>query len=282
MPPEAAEAQENTDVLEVVVDDPPGNEPDAGAPEAGNDDAPQSSEEAVKLASLMGWKPKDQWKGDDKGWKSAEDFVAEIPEILSKTRQRASKTQAQLDQVAGLVAKLDKNQRNALDAKLDADLEAAVEAGDADAARKVMAQIKAVNQKTDTDPPALSSFKERNAEWFEVDPEATAYAMALDAQYAKGGISDPQTHMLRVEAGVKKKFPEHFGAVEDKPKDERQTRRAPLVGAPSGGSRPARPNGEVTVADLTPSQRRGAETSGVSLADYAKAVTKMNQMARRA
>jgi len=278
---EAAEALDDPNTLAVVIDD--GPQDDAKSPPEANGDEPQSSEEAVKVASLMGWKPKDQWKGDTTKWRPAEEFLAEMPDVLRHTRQANSRMKAQIDQVAGLVAKLTANQRRDMDARQEAELDAAVEANDPVAAKKILAEIRANAGSGSGDPPALSSFKERNADWFEVDPEATAYAMALDAQYARlanNKITDPDAHMKRVEAGVKKKFPEHF---DDAPKDDPKPKpKAPIVGAGGrvGGSRS--PSGDVTVADLTPAQRRGAEESGVSLADYAKAVTKMNQMARRA
>lgn len=279
MPPEVAELAADPNVLAIVVDDPP---LDGAQTDMGNDDLdePQSSEEAVKVATLMGWKPKDQWKGDVSGWRPAEEFLAEVPEILSRTRQRANKTQQQLDKVAGLVAKLTATQRRDMDARHEAALDAAVEAGDTEGAKRILAEIRQTSTQASDDPPALAAFKVRN-EWFEVDPEATAYAIALDGQLAKGGISDPDKHMERVETAVKKRFPELFEADTDAPKakEEKLRPRAPLIGAGGRTAPPRRANGELTVGDLTPSQRRAAEEMDVSLTDYAAAVNRMNKQA---
>lgn len=276
MPPEAADPNTDTPLDDpntltiVVADGAGGNDSQPGNADEGE---PQSSPEAVKVATLMGWKPKDQWKGDTSKWRPAEDFLAEVPEILSRTRQQSGKMKSQLDQVAGLVAKLTQNQRQQVDAQLDAALDAAVEAGDVDAAKKIRAQIRE-NANPPAENPAVASFKERNASWFEVDDDATAYAAALDARLSKGGVANPDAHMRRVEEGVKKAFPQLFEDGEAPKKDEPRS-RAPLV---AGGGKVApgrRAPGEATVADLTPSQRRAAEDMGVSFPDYVKALNKI-------
>lgn len=273
MPPEAAEIQDtpqdDPNALTIIVEDGAAE----GDPPA-DDGEPQSSPEAVKVATLMGWKPKDQWKGDTSKWRPAEAFLAEVPEILSRTRQQSGKMKSQLDQVAGLVAQLTKNQRQQVDAALDAALDLAVENGDVEAAKKIRAQIRETANPP-AENPAVASFKERNATWFEVDDDATAYAAALDARLSQGKpITNPDAHMRRVEEGVKKAFPQLFEGAETSKKDEPRT-RAPLV---AGGGKVApgrRAPGEATVADLTPSQRRAAEDMGVTFPDYVKALNKI-------
>lgn len=277
MPPEAAQIQDDAQLDPAVIAADAGGQSDAG-----NDDEPQSSEEAVKVASLMGWKPKSEWRGDQTKWRPAEDFLADVPEVLKHTRQANGQLKAKLDQVAGMVAKLDANQRRQTDAQLDAELDAAIEDGDNTRIKAARDAIRSAASEPKGGNGAVESFRERNSAWFDVDPEATAYAAALDAQYARlsGGITDPDAHMKRIEAGVKKKFPEHFGEVEGKPEPQaqRQQTRAPLVG--SGGRVGGRAsNAEVTAANLTPAQRASADKMEVDYASFAKAVNKINRMA---
>lgn len=275
MPPEVADTtetpQDDPNTLTIVVDDGAGAE--GADSQSGNDDEPQSSAEAVKVATLMGWKPKDQWKGDTSKWRPAEEFLAEVPEILSRTRQQSGKMKSQLDQVAGLVAQLTKNQRQQVDAALDAALDLAVENGDVEAAKKIRAQIRETANPP-AENPAVASFKERNAAWFEVDDEATAYAAALDARLSKGGVPNPEAHMRKVEEGVKKAFPQLFEGG-DAPKKDEAKPRAPLVAGGGKIAQGRRAPGEATIADLTPSQRRAAEDMGVSFPDYVKALNKI-------
>lgn len=267
MPPEAA-TEEDTDTLTVITPD----EADAAAETPPADDDP-SSDEAKAVARLMGWKDSSEWKGDKTKFVTAQQFLADVPEVLKHTRQANAKLKSQQDRIIGEVAKLSANQRRQMDAAHEQALEIAVEANDMAAVKRITAEIKAAAAPAaDTGP--VAAFKARNSEWFEVDPEATAYAAALDAQYAKlsNGISDPEAHMKRVEDGVKKKFPELFGEKEVKAKDELKP-RAPLV---AGGGRIARTStGPITAADLTPQQRAAAKELGVPPEKYAASVNDM-------
>lgn len=279
MPNETAELQDDPDTL-VVID---GDEAEGSPPD--NDDTPAEPTEAEKIAALMGWRPKSEWKGDDGGWKPAEDFLAEVPEKLKDLRRGRANDRAKLDSVAALVAKLSANQRRDMDARLEAELEAASEAGDVEAVKRIVAQIKKGDEPHQS--PAVAAFRERNSTWFEVDVEATAYADLLDRQYAAqagGKIVDHDAHLKRVESAVRKRFPELFPAAEPEKAKEpaKPAERAPLAarGSRAAGSVRAQ-NGVITVADLTPKQRRGAEESGVSYEDYAKALTKIHAASAR-
>lgn len=266
MPPEA-EPQDD-DTLTIITPDEAAeldNEP--------ADDGDPSSSEAKAVARLMGWKDSTEWKGDKTKFVTAQQFLADVPEVLKHTRQANAKLKSQQDRIIGEVAKLTANQRRQMDAQHELALEAAVEANDMTAVKRITAEIKAAAAPTAESAP-VAAFKTRNSEWFDVDPEATAYAAALDAQYARlsNGISDPEAHMQRIEDGVKKKFPELFGEKEVKAKDEPRP-RAPLV---AGGGRIARTStGAITVADLTPQQRAAAKELGVPPEKYAASVNDM-------
>jgi co-chaperonin GroES (HSP10) len=244
--------------------------------EGGAEDSPTTFAE---VAATMGWKPKAEFKPKREGdkWLPARDFVAAFNERQRNTMRANRDLKSKLDRVALQVEKvsgrLSASDRDALKAKAREHMEA----GEYDKAEELF--DKAAAPAGDSEHPALTAFKERN-DWFGVDDEATAYADALDKQFAKGGIADPDAHMRKVEAGVKKRFPELFekdaGEREDREeRGERPQRRAPLVARGGGGDRP-RQDGKLTVADLTPRQRRAADAMGVTLKDYVENLNQMN------
>lgn len=231
--------------------------------------ADTSSPEAVKVAELMGWKPLDKWKGDPSTWRKAEDFLAEVPEIMRNTRKTSERVQGRLDRVTAEVAKLTKTQRQQIDVDLDRALEVAVEAGDMDAVRKITARLRQPVDAAPDEAPAFTAFKERN-EWFEVDDAATAYVIALDKQLDKNGSAkaNPEAHMKKIEAAVKEAFPKLFG-------EARSASRVPLVGRGGRGD-PPKPSGDLTPADLSQQQRKAADEMGVSHKDYVASLNKIN------
>jgi hypothetical protein len=271
MPPEAAQADDDQ-IDEAII-------------EGGKDDAPpedKSSPEAVRIASLMGWKDPSKWQGDPPpgGLKTAEEYLAEVPDVMKNTRKKAERLESQVTRIVGQVAKLDRASSRQADATARAAAREAMEAGDFDGAEKILTEARAPAAAADK-PPALAAFEDRNADWYGVDDEATAYTEMLDKRYAQqaGGVADPEAHMRKVEAGVKKAFPHLFEDAskgKDKDKDESAPRRAPLVGR-GGGDRPRRGPGEMTVADMTPQQRRAAEMMGVKPESWVKSFNQLNK-----
>lgn len=266
MPPEAALADEHED-----------DKIDAGAEGGegeGQDAAPkESSEEAVKVAKLMGWKPKSEWKGDTANWRPAEDFLAEVPEVMRNTRKAKDRLEGQVNRIVGQLAKLENGVNKQADAETRKTARELMEAGKYDEAEKILTESRAA-PKTD-EHPEFTAFKDRN-EWFGVDDEATAYAEALDKRLAKEGISDPAAHMKKVEAGVKKAFPDLFedGGKGGERETDRAGRRAPLVTRGNGRAERVRSSDALTVADMTPAQRNAAKTMGVSDKDWCSSYNK--------
>lgn len=265
---QAAEAQDDT--LSIVVDDAAGAE---GAGAAANDggeggDDPEAERLAESVASMMGWKGEEHWKGDKANFKSASQFLKEVPEVLKNTRKTLDTYKGKMDRIVGTVAKLQGNQRTDQEAAAIQALKDAYAGGSEEDVIKAAKALQSVTAPADEPPAALAEFQERNADWFNIDPEATAYAAALDQQYAKlagGKITDPEAHMLRVEAGVKKRFPEHFGEAKA---DEAKDRKAPPLinrGARGPG---LSGGGPVTPATMTPGMRAAAKEVGVSEATY--------------
>jgi hypothetical protein len=276
------------DVLEVIVDD-DGKTVEPEAKAEADPAEPQDSEEAIRVASLMGWKGKEHWKGDPTNWRSAESFLAEVPEVMRNTRKKNDRIESQLNRIVGEVAKLSKNQRQQRDADLDAALDAAIDAGDKDEAKRIRDEIRATADTPVSDtPPELSDFEARNASWLGVDPVATEMVKALDRQFAsapgatdaEGRIKEPAKHLKRIEDTIRKRFPEHF---EEPAKEEPKPKGAPPA-LGRGTRTPGAPRGDgaMTIADMTPNQRSAARTMGVSDADWVKNYNKYASNERRA
>lgn len=271
MPPEAAEADDDEDqTLDDQVDE---NEDEN---EGGADDATPTT--FAEVASTMGWRPKADFKPKREGdkWLPAKEFVAEFNARQRNTMRSNRDLKSKLDRVAAQVEKVAGHLSATDKVAMRAQAREHMEVGEFDKAEELFDKAASAASPTSGEHPALTSFKERN-DWFGVDDEATAYADSLDKQFAKGGIADADAHMRKVEAGVKKRFPELFEAGErqERPEGERQARRAPLVARGNGAERP-RQDGKITVADLTPKQRRAAEAMNVTLKDYAANLNEMN------
>jgi hypothetical protein len=274
VPPEAAQIAED-------IDNQIEEDAAAAGAESGADEAPQDTEEEVRVASLMGWKPESQWKGDKANWRPAKDFLAEVPEIMRNTRKSNERMKGQLDRIVAQVARLTAAEKRQMSAGQEHALEAAMEAGDIEGAKKILAAARSSGAGDAPEkPPALAAFEERNADWYGVDDEATAYAAMLDKRFAEqaGGVSDPDVHMRKVEAGVKRAFPELFK--DGKPRDDDEPgerRRAPLVARSGRGGDRSRSSTAMTPADMSAAQRKAATDMGVTHADWVKAYNQMQK-----
>lgn len=207
--------------------------PDVALPDAPND-APARGEAAApdleSLARDMGWRPKEDWKGDDSGWRDAGEFVKHTVDA-NRTLKR------ELGEVKDVVKGLSKTNERILERELAKQRKAlerqfaeAVDANDPTAARQVSAQIDALDR-TPVATDYKSKFKADNP-WFGVDTEASAYATAMAGVAASEG-KDPEAQLAYASEKVRKRFPELF----DKPTERRTP---PAVEGGSRGSPPPR------------------------------------------
>lgn len=205
--------------------------PDIAAPDTPNDAPARGEASAPDLESLardMGWRPKEDWKGDDSGWRDAGEFVKHTVDA-NRTLKR------ELGEVKDVVKGLSKTNERILERELAKQRKAlerqfaeAVDANDPTAARQVSAQIDALDR-TPVQQDYKARFKADNP-WFGVDTEASAYATAMAGVAASEG-KDPEAQLAYASEKVRKRFPELF----DKPATQRN---APSV---EGGQRGAPP-----------------------------------------
>jgi len=205
--------------------------PDIAAPDVPND-APApvaaSTPDLEALARDMGWRPKDDWKGDDSGWRDAAEFVKHTVDA-NRTLKR------ELGEVKDTIKGLSKTNEKILQRELDKQRVAlerkfaqAVDANDPTEARRVSAEIDALERQP-VQQDYKAKFKADNP-WFGDDKEATAYATAMAGVAASEG-KDPDAQLAYAAEKVRKRFPELFDA---KPTQ----RNAPSV---EGGQRGAPP-----------------------------------------
>lgn len=200
---------------------------DDTAHDAANDvhDAP----EVEALAEKMGWKPKDQFKGDETQWRPASEYILTEREI---SRSRKDTNKRLEDTVARLSAAHERQMARALseqEAKLREQYDQAIEDGDkagVKAAERGLREIEA--ERADNSPE--KRFAADNP-WYGKDDDATAYAVAISQrEAAKGASVDDQ--LKAATAGVRKRFPELFEEGESETALKPKVKAPPSVHAP--------------------------------------------------
>lgn len=194
----------------------------------------QLRQQAETKARAMGWRPKDQFRGDPTKWVEAEEFVRRGEQHLPILRDRLDRTQRELEELRQtsrealeMQRENQKRERARLQAEID-DLKAkrrdAVASGDQaafDAAERGIEQREKVmppEPKAPVEPaagrdipPEALEFEQRN-EWFRSDPVLRRKAIALhNAQLADPDDKRPLAEkLLEVENEVKRLHPHKF------------------------------------------------------------------------
>jgi hypothetical protein len=244
-----------------------GAEAEAARAEAGGTgDQPQQPKTVEELASDLGWKPKDQWQGDETLWQPAETFLRAPVERKYDSKRELKGLRDQLDRVTRTSSQILADKLAEKDAQLALQQAKAVEDGDNAAVdRVVKARIKLQESAPSSDPGLPSetvAFMEDNKDWFGKDRLATAHAKRVAAELAQDG--EPVDVQLREALrSVKKSFPELFPKAKEAP------------GTQTGASRATRTDSRVKgFADMPPNSQKMArdyeKRHGVKPEDFAK------------
>jgi len=212
--------------------------PDVAAPDIPNDAPAREGHESPStpdletLARDMGWKPKgngkDDWKGDDSGWVDAATFIRNTINVNRGERKKSADLAEQLNRLTSVNEKILQRELDKQRVALERKFAQAVDANDPTEARRVSAEIDALERQP-VQQDYKAKFKADNP-WFGDDKEATAYATAMAGVAASEG-KDPDAQLAYAAEKVRKRFPELFDA---KPVQ----RNAPSV---EGGQRGAPP-----------------------------------------
>ena len=174
----------------------------------------------------MGWRPKEEFKGDESRWVDAETFVKKGEEILPILKANAKKTEAELAALKKDVAEFRKfhseTEKRAY-ARALRDLEErqaeAVEANDLKSVRAITREITDLSKNVQTDDggnpyktpdhaKTLNQWKGENP-WFQSDTVMTAAADAIASELEASGVTGAD-QLAEVAKRIRAEFPHKF------------------------------------------------------------------------
>lgn len=237
--------------------------------------APEPTEAVESKARRLGWRPKEEFKGDEGRWVDADTFVKRGEEILPIVQ---ANNKALEKEIKGLKATLKEFADNYTRVEQRAyatalrDLEArqaqAVEDNDVQAVRQITREMADLNKEvrdpepaTPTEDPLLTDWKDDNP-WFGQDAIMRGAAVEIVNELIADGVTDLGRQLRAVDKRMREAFPQKFG----------NARRAAPQTVEGGVSR-AR-TGAKTINDLPPEARATAlrwERQGLmTVAQYVK------------
>lgn len=213
----------------------------------------------------MGWRPKEEFKGDESRWVDAETFVKRGEEILPILKANARKAEAEAAAVKAEMAELkasvaefrkyhSQTEKRAYERAIR-DLEErqaeAVEANDLKSVRAITKEIASLSKDVQTDDDgnpyktpdhakALNQWKGENP-WFQSDRVMTAAADVIASELEQSGVKGAE-QLAEVAKRIRAEFPHKF---------QNERRSAPAV---VEGSTTPRKAGK-SAADLPPEAR---------------------------
>lgn len=218
------------------------------------------------LASEMGWRPQDEWRGDTEKWKPADQFLRSTVEINSKLNNRLKEFDSKLESIHRTNAAMTERALAEQRQRLLTERQQAFDEGDGEKFNKVdqeLSKLQAQPVAQQIAPPETQAFLERNP-WMNTDQEAATWAANRAEELMKQGLG-PKRQLEIVEREAKGMFPEYFTQPES-PKP----RGVPLnkPGNRGGGKPQAK-----TFAALPKEAQKEAlyyEGKGISREEYAK------------
>jgi hypothetical protein len=189
----------------------------AGEPE---DDAVLPADEAqpgneadpiVELAVKMGWKPKDEFHGDEAEFREPADFILASRDINRSVSRELRSVREQLDRVTSTSTQILADKLAEKDAYWQGVHRKAVDDGDhAAAERATEERLKLKAQPAqEQEPPETQAFRQRHSGWFGKDRVATARAMEVAEKSMRLGAS-PAEQLEDAERAIRREFPELF------------------------------------------------------------------------
>lgn len=193
------------------------------------DDAPNPAEEKARE---MGWKPKEEWVGDDSGWMEADKFIERndrlkeradgiAKEQITKLNGRIGELQKTIDGFRGMYDKAEQKAYDRAMADLKAEQREAVASGNVKAFDDAEAKAKALQKEVDVkakdvSPDEVPAFNDwhRDNDWYGDNVEMSIYADQVARIVAPklGGEKanvNPEFYK-RIGDEVRKKFPDQF------------------------------------------------------------------------
>lgn len=195
-------------------------------------EAPEANEqpsEVEQIARDLGWRPKEEFKGDEAAWKDPVEFIRAGKDIQSGMSKELKAMRETLDNVSRTSATIMQQELARQRADLEARYEQAFVEGDATAAQQIQQQIGRIDQAAVAPTaPEVNDFVKRNP-WFNSDPLARDLAIQTADRLAKQGYGAAE-QVKAAEREVRRFYPEHFA----------QAQPAARVAEPASRATPAR------------------------------------------
>ena len=244
--------------LEAIV--PEDWEPEAPEPEP--EPEPPQADPIESLAEEMGWRK--DFNGREAV--SAKEYIKRQQGFLRDSSRQLRELKEATAKHAEQLVRIQKQALEDARKAAQAELDEAVRMGDTRAAAQAVEKLTAA-QEAPTQPqapridPDVETFVKDwvgKNDWFSKDEEAVAYSDVLYRKEIRenGGVDDPVVILPKIEAAIRKRFPEHFDAPEPEPPRARTP--APSV---NGTPRQAQPVGRTVTKgwnDIEPAIRQMA------------------------
>jgi hypothetical protein len=208
-------------------------EEQAKAPEEGEeliltegDQAPEGQEEGgdktpslEDLAKDMGWRPREEFRGDPDQWKPAADFIRAGHEIQRNLSHDLKNLRTTVDTIKVTTSEVMRQKLEEQKRELAAQYAQAVEDGDTRGSYQIAQRLTDVDRQIQSPvaqpqagpPPGVQEFIQRNASWYEKDKLATERAVRITNELAAKNYS-VEYQLAEAERVVKQEFPHLFQA----------------------------------------------------------------------
>lgn len=203
-------------------------------------------------ARAKGWKPKEEFEGDEGKWIGAEEFLKREP-LFDRIKQTTNEVK-ELKKTIEAMATFHKKNVDAEVAKRLVELKSqkkeAIQTGDVDKVEEIdkaieeQKQIKADVPKQEDIKPEIKEFLESNP-WFETNKEMASFAIAYNKTQTESGVSLAES-LKKTAQVVKRAFPENF-------KNQERQKSPPPVETPTHEKGAET---KYTVSRLTDEQKR--------------------------
>ena len=213
-------------------------------------------------AKQMGWRPKEEFRGNPDDWRDAETYVKRGEEFLPIVRSQLRKTEQQLNETASRLEASEKDfalrlkrienanqkalekQRLQMAQEIERQKREAVKFGDEDRYNELSEQeldlyrdlepeSEPVKEVQPQQAPASKEVVEWANEnpWFGSDMPLTHYAVEIDAKLSQEApYMDDSERLARTKEMVQQRFPEKFGLSQSKPAPAIQQGISPVEG----------------------------------------------------
>jgi hypothetical protein len=206
--------------LEAISDEPDHLEPVEETAQADPEPVAQTASEVEALAEEMGWRR--DFNGREAV--SAKEYIKRQQGFLRDSSRQLRELKEATAKHGEALVRIQKESMAEARRLAQAELDDAVRMGDTRAASAAVEKLKAADAPIEQPAaPRIDSDVETfvrdwigGNEWFRTDQAAVALSDAVYRQeiQANGGVDDPRVILPKVEAAVRKRFPEHFATPE--------------------------------------------------------------------